>query len=61
MKKFFESTAGIILLIGTGSENLLTIAAFVVIAILFMGLSKIKKRDSNPARLNYLNIKNHAN
>ena len=43
MKKFFESAAGIILLIGTGSENLLTTAIFIKIFVLFMSLSKIKK------------------
>lgn len=43
MKKFFESATGIILLIGIGSKNLLTAATFLVIVLLFMGLSKIKK------------------
>ena len=52
MKSFFESAAGIILLIGTGSENLLTTATFIKIFVLFMGLSKIEKRQSN--RINYL-------
>ena len=46
MKKFFESAAEIILVIGTGAENLLTAATFIIIFVLFMGLSKIKKRDS---------------
>ena len=45
MKKFFESATGIILLIRTGSENLLTAATFTTISVLFMGLSKIKKRQ----------------
>ncbi len=56
MKNFFESTAGIILLIGTGSENLLTTATFIIIFVLFMGLSKIKKEIVNPARLLSLQI-----
>ena len=61
MKRILETAAGFILLIGAGSENLFTAFTFLGLAILFMGLSKIKKRDSNPARLDYLNIKNHAN
>ncbi|MCP1223893.1 hypothetical protein [Sebaldella sp. S0638] len=43
MKSFFESAAGIILLIGAGSENLLTTATFIIIFVLFMACLKIKK------------------
>ena len=43
MKKFLESVAGIILLIRTGTENLLTAVTFTIISVLFTGLSKIKK------------------
>ena len=56
MKKFLESVAGIILLIRTGTENLLTAVTFTIISVLFTGLSKIKKEIVNPARLLSLQI-----